>query len=129
MLSHDWANGICGLVGVVERNGGNVVVQNVSLDDAVEEVAADEAKFTVDGGGSTAGEVPGFGRVVRKRRIGVLKIGDGNCIIVLVAVANCVCSGTGAYLASGSPRGMGGSTTPADWSSRTSDRERKGQSR
>ena len=43
---------------MVEGDGADVVVQNVRLDDAVEEVSSDEAKFAVDGGGCAADKVP-----------------------------------------------------------------------
>ena len=78
MLAHDGLDGLGGLVGVVEGDGGDVVVENVGLDDAVEEVAADETEFTVDGGGGAADVVPGRGLVVGERRVGVLEVGDGN---------------------------------------------------
>ena len=55
------------------------MVEDVGLDNAVEELAADEAEFAVDGGSGAAGEVPGVASVVRKGRIGVLEVGDGNC--------------------------------------------------
>jgi hypothetical protein len=35
------------------------VVEDVGFDDAVEEVAPDEAEFAVDGGGGAADVVPG----------------------------------------------------------------------
>ncbi len=55
------------------------MVQDVRLDDAVEEVAADEAELAVDGGGGAAGEGPGVGVVVGKGRVGVLEVRYGNC--------------------------------------------------
>ena len=76
MLTHDWLDGLGGLVGIVEGDGGNVVVQHMGLDDAVEEVAADEAELTVDCCSCTAGEGPGLGIVVREGRVGVLEEGD-----------------------------------------------------
>lgn len=65
VLAHDGLDGLGGLVGVVEWDGGDVVVQDVSLDDSVQEVAADEAEFAVDGSGGATGEVPGIAGVVR----------------------------------------------------------------
>lgn len=78
VLAHDLLDGLAGLVGVVEGDDADVVVQHVRLDDAVEDVAADEAKVTVDGGGSAAREVPHFRFVVRQCGIGVLQERDGN---------------------------------------------------
>lgn len=52
------------------------MVQDVGLDDAVEELAADEAELAVDGGGGTAGEGPGLAGVVGEGWVGVLEVGD-----------------------------------------------------
>lgn len=78
MLAHDLLDGLGRFVGVVEWNGGNVVVQDVRLDDAVQELAADEAKLAVNGRGGTACVGPGVGVVVGERGVGVLKVGDGD---------------------------------------------------
>lgn len=78
VLAHDGADGIGGLVGVVERDGADVVVEDVRLDDAVEEVTADEAHLAIDGGGGATDVVPLLGGVVRQRGVGVLEEGDGN---------------------------------------------------
>lgn len=79
VLAHDGADGVRCLVSVVEGNGADVVVQDVRLDDAVEQVAADEAHLAIDGGSGTADKVPLVGRVVRQRRVSVLEEGDGDC--------------------------------------------------
>lgn len=81
VLAHDWLDRLSSLVGVVEWDGRNVVMKNVSLDDAVKKVATDETKFTVNGSGSTTCESPGVAFVVRERRVGVLKEGDGDCAV------------------------------------------------
>jgi hypothetical protein len=74
VLAHDGLDGLGGLVGVVEGDGGDVVVEDVGLDDAVEDLAA-----AVNGGGGTTGKVPGLAGVVREGRVGVLEVGDGDC--------------------------------------------------
>lgn len=81
VLAHDRLDGLGGFVGMVEGNGGNVVVQDMGLDDAVHEVTADEAELTVNGCCSAAGKGPCLARVVREGRVGVLKVGDGHCHI------------------------------------------------
>jgi hypothetical protein len=58
VLAHDWLDGFAGLIGIVEGDGGNVVVEYMGFDDAVEEVASDEAEFAIDRCGGTAGKVP-----------------------------------------------------------------------
>lgn len=78
MLAHNGTDGVGGLVGVVEGNGADVVVQDVGLDDAVEKVSADETHLAVDGGSGATDEVPLVTGIVRQGRIGVLKEGDGN---------------------------------------------------
>ena len=79
VLAHDGLDGLGGLVGVVEGNGGDVVVEDVGLDDAVEDLAADEAELAVNGCGGTTGEVPGLAGVVGEGGVGVLEVGDGDC--------------------------------------------------
>lgn len=78
MTAHDGLDGLGGLVSVVEGDGGDVVVEDVGLDDAVEDLAADETELAVNGGGGATGEVPGLAGVVGKRRIGVLEVGDSD---------------------------------------------------
>ena len=56
------------------------MVQDVSLDDAMEQLSTDEAELAVDGGCCAARKVPGFRLVVWERRVGVLKVGDGDYI-------------------------------------------------
>lgn len=80
MAAHDRLDGLAGLVGVVEGNQADVVVQNVSLDDTVEKVTADEAEFTVNSRSGATGEIPGGRLVVRERRVGVLEESDGNWV-------------------------------------------------
>lgn len=78
VLAHDALDGLAGLVGVVEGDVADVVVQNVGLDDTVEDVAADEAEVAVNGGSGATGEVPNLGLVVGEGGIGVLEEGDGD---------------------------------------------------
>lgn len=78
VTSHDWLDGLSRLIGVVEWNGRDVVVEDVGLDDTVEEVAANEAELTVDGRSGTSGEGPRIAAVVRKRGISVLEVSDGD---------------------------------------------------
>jgi len=76
VLTHDLLDGLGGLVGVVEWDGGDVVVENVGLDNTVEELTTDETEFAVNGSSGTASECPGGSLVVRKRWVGVLEEGD-----------------------------------------------------
>ena len=76
--AHDLLDGLARLIGVVEGDGADIVVENVSLNDTVEDVTTDEAEITVDGGSGTASEVPDIRLVVRKGGVGVLEVGDGD---------------------------------------------------
>jgi hypothetical protein len=76
MLAHNWLDGLGGLISMVKWDSADIVMQNVGLDDAVEELAADEAEFAVDGCCSATSVCPSRGSVVRERRVCVLKEGD-----------------------------------------------------
>ena len=78
MTAHDWLDGFGGFVGVVEGNGADIVVQDVGFDDAVQKIAADEAKFAVNGCSSSTNIVPTARSVMGKRWIGVLQISNRN---------------------------------------------------
>merc|ERR1712072_12325 len=82
VLAHDGLDSLGGFVGVVEGDSGDVVVQDVSLDDAVEEVTTDEAEFAVNGCGGATSEVPRATSVVRERGVGVLEVGDSDKPVV-----------------------------------------------
>ena len=78
MFSHDLLDGLGGLVSVVEGDGAHVVVEDVSLDNSVKNVATDETEFTIDGGSSSPSESPNLRSIVGEGRIGVLEVGDGH---------------------------------------------------
>lgn len=94
--SHDLLDGLAGLIGVVEGDGADIVVENVGLDDTVEDVTADEAEVTVDGGSGTTGKVPDIRLVVGEGGVGVLEVGDGDYIFqsVFVPAIVPVCEGS-----------------------------------
>jgi predicted sugar kinase len=68
-----------GLLGFVERNATEKVVNNVVINDFVEEVATDKASCAVDSSQGSFGVGPGLGGVVRNVRVGVLKVCNSNC--------------------------------------------------
>ena len=78
MFAHDWFNGFGSFVGMVEWNCADVVVENVSLDNAVEQSTANETEFAINCCSSTTNIIPALSRVVRKGGVGVLKVGDGD---------------------------------------------------
>lgn len=78
MLTHDFLDRFRRLIRVVEWNSGYIMVENMGLDNTVEHVASDEAKFTVDGCGGSTDIGPRFTLVVGEGGVGVLEEGDGN---------------------------------------------------
>lgn len=78
VAAHDWLDSFGSFVGMVEGDSGNVVVENVSFDDAVEESAANETEFAIDGCGSSTDIGPAAGGVVGKGGVRMLEIGDCN---------------------------------------------------
>lgn len=78
MAAHDRLDSLGRLVCVVERDGANVVVEDMGLNDAVKKAAADEAKFTINGGGGSTDVVPASSSVMRKGWVSVLEICDSN---------------------------------------------------
>ena len=79
MPSHDGLDGLGGLLTVVEGHLGEVMVNDVGLNDIVHEVAADETEVTIDGCGGAAGEGPDVTLVVREGGVRVLEVGDPDC--------------------------------------------------
>lgn len=53
-------------------------MDDVRVDDAVEEVAADEAKVAVHGGQGALDEGPALSVKVGDFRVGVVQVGDGD---------------------------------------------------
>ena len=72
-------DGFGSLVGVIERDGGDKMVKDVSLYNSVHKGPTDEAEIPVNGCSSAPSKVPGCVLVMREGRISMLKIGDCNC--------------------------------------------------
>ena len=78
VIAHDRFDGRGGFLAVVEGNGGDVVMQDVRIGDAVHDGVREEGDVTVNGRGGTPGKGPRFRSVVREGGIGVLEVGDGH---------------------------------------------------
>lgn len=78
MLAHNRLDGLRGLIGIVEGNGADIVVEDVGLNNAVEEVSANEAHLAINGGSGATDKVPLLVGVVRQSRVGMLQESDGN---------------------------------------------------
>lgn len=83
MAAHNGLDGFRCLVGVVEWNGANVVVENVSFDNTVKEMAADETEFAIDGCSGSSNIIPGLAIIMRKTGISVLKVSDGHYYLLV----------------------------------------------
>lgn len=78
VLAHDGLDRLGCLVGIVKGNGADVVVENVRLNDAVEQVSTNESKLTIHSSGSTTDKVPLVIGVMWEGRVGVLEESDGH---------------------------------------------------
>ena len=58
VTSHDWLDSLSGLIGVVERNRADVVVEHVSLNNAMEKVTANKPEFAINSRSSATNVVP-----------------------------------------------------------------------
>lgn len=82
VLTQNLLNSFRGRTGIVERNTGNKVVQNVGLDNVMEDVRANKGEFTVNSSSGTTSKVPFLMVIVRKSRISVLEVGNENQPVV-----------------------------------------------
>ncbi len=94
-----WLDGLGSLVCVVKRNRGDKMVKDMGLYNAMHEGPTNETEFTVNGCSSAASEIPSCVLVMREGGIGMLEIGDCDCISFL-SVLRFTSRGTIAYLAS-----------------------------
>lgn len=76
--SHHGFDSLGGLVGIVEWDGADEMMQDVSFNDAVEEMTPNESKLTVDGCGGTTGKIPDFRIIVGQRWVCMLQECDSN---------------------------------------------------
>ena len=78
MFPHDRFDRFGSFISVIKGDGGDVVVEDVHVGDAVHDGVGEEGDVAIDGGGGATGEGPGFGFVVWESGVGVLKVGDCN---------------------------------------------------
>lgn len=78
VLAHDRLDGLGGFIGIIEGDGADIVVKDVSLNDAVEQVSANKAHLTINSSSSSTDKIPLLGGVVRQSWVSVLEEGDGN---------------------------------------------------
>ena len=79
VLAHNGLDSFSGFIGMIERNRGYVVMEDMGLDYTVEKRSTYKSKFTVYCRCGSSSESPGFIVVMRDGWIGVLKVGNGNC--------------------------------------------------
>lgn len=78
VTSHDGLNGLSGLICVVKWNRADVVVEHVSLNNAMEKLATDKSEFAINRRSGATNVVPRCTGVMRKGWICVLEVGDRN---------------------------------------------------
>ena len=79
VLTHDRLDCLGCLIRIVERDGADIVVKDVSLDDTMKKGTADESELAIDGSRCPTDIVPAARGVMRECGIGVLEECDGNC--------------------------------------------------
>ena len=72
MHSHNLFDSVRGLFCVVEWDSRGVVMEDVVLDGAMEDIPADKTKVSVHGGCATAEERPGFTWIIWQLRVCML---------------------------------------------------------
>ena len=80
MFAHDHFDSSCSLLSVIEWDDGDVVVENVGLNDAVEQGTTDEAEVTINSRCSARSKSPCLRSVMGDRRVCMLQIRNSNCI-------------------------------------------------
>lgn len=78
VVSHDLSNVNASLTSVVEWNGRDEMVADMSANNVVEEMGVNKAEITINGSRGTASKIPGLGIVVRHGCVGVLEEGDSH---------------------------------------------------
>lgn len=90
LLAQQRSNSPCSLLSMIEWNPWEHVVNDVVFDDAVEDVAANESEFAVDGRKSTLLESPCTLVIVRSVGVSVVKICDHHDPVVHPEVWNAI---------------------------------------
>ena len=88
IVTNEFLDSLSGLSCVVEWDSGDVMVQDVGLDDVVEEEPTDETKFSVDSCTCTSGEVPFVVFVMRQGDVSMLQVGEEDDPVVYQEVRN-----------------------------------------
>lgn len=76
MLAHHLADGFSTFTAIVKGDAGHKVMENVSLDNVMEDVLADKAKVSINGGRGSTGKVPLTSRVMGQTGVSVLEISN-----------------------------------------------------
>ena len=72
MTAKDWLDGLGCLIGIVKRNGADKMMEDMCLDDAVEDMSANETELTIDCRRCATLKVPCLRSIVRETWVGVL---------------------------------------------------------
>lgn len=90
VTAHDGFDGFSGFVGVIEGDRGDVVMEDVRLNNTVQKLSSDESKLAVNGSGGATDVVPTGTGIVWKRGVSVLEVGNCNYMSYLVSRLNMI---------------------------------------
>lgn len=82
MNTHNGFDGFGRLISMVKRDSRDEMMEDMGFNNAVHDLSTDETKLAVYGRSSAASKIPSVVLVVRQLAIRVLKVCDGNCLML-----------------------------------------------
>ena len=63
---------------MVERDGGDKMMEHMGFHNAVHDVSTNETEFSINGRSGATSKIPNVVFIVRKLRVSVLQVSDGD---------------------------------------------------